>query len=257
MLKNLLIAAALFIVSPSFVLAQDFFISFEENARVNTLDSFSNSTGSIFIFADEAIDFNQLDLQFNNSNSSVAAFTGGVVYNPGTPDSGTSSSVFGGAFTSFDLLDVAGADPWSSATEGRIFAISILSAGQIPGSGASNFRPGASGFLLARLDYDIVGFGYTEFSLILGDLGVFNDGVGQLDGLTFGAATLSTGIPVPLCLGFVPGDVDQDGLVTFSDIPPFIEILLAGGYQDEADCDFNGEVDFFDIPAFIFFLNAE
>ncbi len=47
------------------------------------------------------------------------------------------------------------------------------------------------------------------------------------------------------------GDVNLDGEVNFSDIPPFIDVLVAGEYQTEADPDQNGEVNFSDIPAFI------
>jgi hypothetical protein len=64
----------------------------------------------------------------------------------------------------------------------------------------------------------------------------------------------SNGSHVYVALTTVPvtrGDVDLDGSVTFSDIPPFIEILIAGGFQAEADIDQNGEVNFQDIPPFI------
>ena len=47
------------------------------------------------------------------------------------------------------------------------------------------------------------------------------------------------------------GDVNQDGVVNFSDIPPFIQVLQAGDFQIEADVDQNGEVNFSDIPSFI------
>ena len=43
----------------------------------------------------------------------------------------------------------------------------------------------------------------------------------------------------------------MDGVVDFADIPAFIAVLTAGGFQAEADCDQDGDVDFADIPAFI------
>jgi hypothetical protein len=52
------------------------------------------------------------------------------------------------------------------------------------------------------------------------------------------------------------GDVNQDDVVDFTDIPAFIAILTGGVYQPEADCDGNGEVDFTDIPAFIKILTG-
>ena len=52
------------------------------------------------------------------------------------------------------------------------------------------------------------------------------------------------------------GDVSQDGVVNFGDIPPFIAVLSGGGFQAEADCNEDGVVDFGDIPAFIAILVA-
>lgn len=49
----------------------------------------------------------------------------------------------------------------------------------------------------------------------------------------------------------VLGDVDQDGDVDFSDIPPFIAVLQSGGFQAEADTNADGDVNFSDIPSFI------
>jgi hypothetical protein len=261
MLKRLLTAVAILFVCPTSAFSQDFFISFNENSRVASAgfpSGASGATGSFFIFADENLDFNQLDLDFNHDNSSVVAFTGGVVYNDGAPASGTAAQTFGGSFTSVALLDPAGVANGITATDGRLFAVSLLSAGQVPGSGASNFRAGANGFLLARVDFQIVGNGSVDFSFVLGDLGIFNDGQGQLEGLTFASATLENDA-VPICIGLpiMVGDVDLDGFVTSSDIPPFVSILISGGYQEEADCDFNGVVDFADIPAFIAILNVQ
>ena len=77
-----------------------------------------------------------------------------------------------------------------TATDGRLFATSFLSAGQVPGSGADNFEAGANGSLLAQVDYSIVGEGTANFSFITGDLGVVNDGVGQIP-VTFGTGSLT------------------------------------------------------------------
>lgn len=54
--------------------------------------------------------------------------------------------------------------------------------------------------------------------------------------------------------GVLLGDVDISGVVDFGDIPAFIALLQAGGFQLEADCDESGTVDFGDIPAFITIL---
>ena len=47
------------------------------------------------------------------------------------------------------------------------------------------------------------------------------------------------------------GDVNQDGMVNFLDISPFIGLLSAGDTQAEADIDQNGTVNFLDISPFI------
>ena len=47
------------------------------------------------------------------------------------------------------------------------------------------------------------------------------------------------------------GDINLDYAIDFGDIPAFIEVLIGGDFQPEADCDLSGAVDFSDIPAFI------
>ena len=58
-------------------------------------------------------------------------------------------------------------------------------------------------------------------------------------------------------LQFLPGDVNQDGVVNFSDIPSFISILKSRDFLDEADINGDGVVDFADIPFFIDLLIAQ
>ena len=53
------------------------------------------------------------------------------------------------------------------------------------------------------------------------------------------------------------GDVNQDGVVDFLDISPFIGLLSAGEFQAEADCNQDGEVNFLDISPFITILSGE
>jgi len=50
---------------------------------------------------------------------------------------------------------------------------------------------------------------------------------------------------------FVLGDVNQDGIVTFLDIDPLIQLLATGSFLEEADCNQDGEVNFLDIAPFI------
>ena len=59
--------------------------------------------------------------------------------------------------------------------------------------------------------------------------------------------------PVTISWGMVTirGDINMNGVVEFSDIPPFIQLLISGENQAEADCDCNEEVNFADIRYFI------
>ena len=81
MLKRFFIATALVMASsPAFVSAQDFFFSFDENSRVPTTTVSSNTaTGSLFIFADENLDFQQLERrrdELANERAELAGLTG-------------------------------------------------------------------------------------------------------------------------------------------------------------------------------------
>jgi hypothetical protein len=62
------------------------------------------------------------------------------------------------------------------------------------------------------------------------------------------AAAPSPGDETP---SFLPGDVNQDGVVNFLDISPFISLLTTSGFLEEADMNEDGIVDFLDISAFI------
>ena len=55
--------------------------------------------------------------------------------------------------------------------------------------------------------------------------------------------------PVPL------GDCNQDGVVNFLDIAPFIAILSSGGFRVEADINEDGIVNFLDISPFVVILS--
>ncbi len=47
------------------------------------------------------------------------------------------------------------------------------------------------------------------------------------------------------------GDVNQDGVIDFGDIPAFIAVLQSGVFNAQADCNQDSNVDFADIPFFI------
>ena len=56
---------------------------------------------------------------------------------------------------------------------------------------------------------------------------------------------------------FILGDADQNGVVDFSDIGPFITLLAQEVFLDQADINGDGEVDFSDIGPFISILAAQ
>jgi len=61
---------------------------------------------------------------------------------------------------------------------------------------------------------------------------------------------------VPVIDPTLLGDVNQDGIVNFLDIAPFIAVLSGGGFQAEADTNQDGVVNFLDIAPFIGILTA-
>jgi len=56
--------------------------------------------------------------------------------------------------------------------------------------------------------------------------------------------------------GTTLGDVNQDGVLDFSDIVPFIALLSSDGFLEEADVNQDGVVSFSDIPPFIAILSG-
>ena len=55
---------------------------------------------------------------------------------------------------------------------------------------------------------------------------------------------------------FLLGDINQDGLVNFLDISPFIAVLSASTFQAEADCNLDGVVNFLYISPWIDILTT-
>ena len=69
---------------------------------------------------------------------------------------------------------------------------------------------------------------------------------------TVDIGALESGAPT-----FLPGDVDQNGMVNFLDINPFIEVLASNSFQAEADANQDGVVNFLDINPFIGLLSSQ
>jgi len=69
-------------------------------------------------------------------------------------------------------------------------------------------------------------------------------------------ATGST-VTVTLVPTVVLGDVNQDDVVNFEDIGPFVEVLMAGNFLAQADINQDGEVDFLDVGPFVEILSDQ
>ena len=80
---------------------------------------------------------------------------------------------------------------------------------------------------------------------------------GQVDfGRDNGFARVFTSLIPAGSSNILLGDVDQDGVVTFSDIAAFIAALQSGTFIPEADINQDGELNFSDVPLFIAILQA-
>ena len=120
--------------------------------------------------------------------------------------------------------------------------------------------------LIAR-EGDVLQIGPNDFRTVA-SLG-FTGSTGNGDGLASGfndrgeiafAASFSdgsSGIFVSDSVSVLLGDVNQDELVNFLDIPPFISILSDGGFLEEADINRDEAVNFLDIFPFVALLSGQ
>ena len=92
----------------------------------------------------------------------------------------------------------------------------------------------------------------SQIEIIISDFDRNGNGEMELDNIEIVANAVAT--PMVLL-----GDVNRDSIVSFADIPAFIELLISGEFQEEADINEDDEVSFSDIPAFIsiLILNAQ
>ena len=59
------------------------------------------------------------------------------------------------------------------------------------------------------------------------------------------------------CGNVLLGDVDLDGIVSLLDVAPFVDLLLSGEFQAEADTNQDGVVDLLDVQPFVAILTGE
>lgn len=190
MIKKLLIAAALVIVSPTLVFSQDIFWSLEQDSLVSNKPMESVGTsGTAYIFSDGMFEFDALDLNFTSSDASVLLLTGGTAFND------PFNVLPAPAFNSSELTINSGSD-------GNLFSINLTENG-IRASVSPLFNPhweagvGPNGaVLLASVDYDLVGDGNATLGFSLGNQGALRLPSEVLTP-SFGNATVSTAIPEP------------------------------------------------------------
>jgi len=246
MLKKIFVAAAIMLSIPAFASAQDIFWSFSptELITTSTLDP-SSTNGSIYIFSDGQFAFDALDVDFTASAPGVLRFSGGEAFNP-------EFDVIGGLRFNRSVIELD-----ADGSSGRLFTVNVVENGVNPDLVAAfdpGFVPGVGpngAVLLARLDYDLVGFGDVNFEFALGTLGAVELPDRILDP-SFGSASLSMG----LAPEFPIGDVNLSGAADLGDVIPFLVVLLFRDFQREADCNFDGIVSFRDIPSFIRILTS-
>ena len=192
MLKKFLIAAVVMIASPAIVSAQDIFWSFDSATNVTNTTGDVGTSGTAYIFSDQPFAFDDLDLNFTSSDSSVLLLTGGTEFNE-------PFSVIGGTAFNSSALTI---DP--SGTSGNLFSMNINQNGINPAVSAL-FNPafeagagsGDGAVRLAEITYDIVGSGTATLDLALGAQGAILDPISVNLYPSFGTATLTTGVPEP------------------------------------------------------------
>ena len=240
MFRKVLIAAAVLLACPTLVSAQDVFWSFSRTSISTSSSGNGNGSKSAYIFSDGLFAFDNFDLDFSTSNSDVIRFTGGEAFDPFIPGSSTRFSP--GVIIRIDLETNSG-NYFNALGPGVGLFLDPLFDPAIGPNGA---------FLLARVDFDIVGDGVADLEFTLGSLGV-SELLGPFLDPSFGSATLDTSLPIE---DFI-GDVNIDCEVNFLDIPAFIDVLISGEFNPQADLNFDEAVDFGDIPPFVAVLSNQ
>ena len=210
MFKKILVAAAITLACPALIFAQDINFLFggtlpEAGAptpATNAMEVDINNvtSGSVNIYSTSGFNFDALDLDFFSSNTNVAVITGGEGFNPVV---GPIGDRFDSSTVTVPTDDGMG-NPITPGSTGNLFSVAVLGTGI--DAGFAPFDPlfdantgpagSAGSFLLARIDYDIVGQGTTDFSFGLGDQGILQLPATPLNP-TFGSATLTVGVPEP------------------------------------------------------------
>ena len=138
-----------------------------------------------------------------------------------------------------------------------------ISGGTVPGFGF--FAQDGSEVNIRGTQFSLNGELLDE--LVVGETFTITEPIQALTGILADGSSFSFGGPVfspdfnpatlTVTLSSILGDVNVDGEVNFLDISPFIALLSAGNFQEEADIDGNGVVNFLDIAPFIRLLTEQ
>ena len=238
MLKKIILALFVSCIVSQGVFAQgpDLFLTFGEGLEVtNTTDTVSTSdlSGTAFLFSRNGFDFDALDILVDSSDLSVVELTGGTVFNSDI-ENGSPLVRFASAEINFEFLrnelgqpidadgnrafDDAGNEISEPATTDslRVFAASRFSpvdngVRSARSDDDEDFDADANSFLIAEIQYNIVGEGTANLELSFGTAGsiLLPEDFDPADPNTsildetdpnfsgFGSATLNVVNPVP------------------------------------------------------------
>ena len=204
MITRTLVALALLVFCSTSVSAQDLevFLSFTQGSDANTgTASVSDGSGTAFLYISnnsgleslEPSGLGAFDLDFTNSDDAVIQFTAATLLNPSLP--------FGGIRWNPDSPTTISSD------SGRITGVAFLEDGirsvfaNVAFDATFDNTIGANGaFLIAEIDYDIVGTGTTVLSLNEGEEGFLSFASPEdfLDvNLRGGSLTVANAIAIP------------------------------------------------------------
>ena len=159
--------------------SSNLFVSFDTDFQAN------DTSGTASIYSDGLFGFDALDLDITSSDPGVLLLTGGQALNP-------TFDVIGGERFDSSVFTVD-----ADGSTGNLFSVNVAQNGVNPALGPL-FDPGFDAevgpngaFLLAEVTFDIVGEGFADIELSLGDQGVIQFPDIVLDP-SFGSASLGT-----------------------------------------------------------------
>ena len=185
MLKRFLLAVATVACCSSSIFAQDFFLSFDDNALTTSTTLSAPGSSTAFLFSREGFVHTGFDLVISGSDGAVAQFTGGEIFLAGEVPAPPFDIL--GAVDRFDgqTTDV-------TATEINVIAGAVTTDG-IDGGSLQDPAVAGVGVLLGQFEFDAIGGGTSIFSL---DFDPDNSPFGVIDatGGIQGSTSLGSGI---------------------------------------------------------------